>query len=345
MAYKVQIVDTEFAFDIEPGETVLDAAERQGFALPYSCRKGVCHSCRGELVAGDVGVRGQGDVSGPAQGVLLCQARAQSDIRIVPRSVERIDPISRKTVRARIRRKEHVAPDVIRLFLRFPIGTRVPFEAGQYLRVSFGDGQTRNYSIANAPRRNDGCELHIRVIKGGRFSQKVLDTLGPGDVLNVELPFGTFGVNRTLSKPAILLAGGTGYAPLKSVIEAQDDEGTRRPLHLYWGARSREGLYDLDRLADMAERYHWFSFTPVLSETGPGWRGRKGLVHRAVLRDYPDLSAYDVYACGAPAMIDAAEADFRAEGNLSPAAFHSDAFLTTEGPKLGLKTTSKDTSR
>ncbi|MBV0913825.1 2Fe-2S iron-sulfur cluster-binding protein [Anianabacter salinae] len=332
MAYNVQIAETDFEFDVEPGETVLDAAERQGFALPYSCRKGVCNTCKGGLTSGDVGVRGKGDVSGPATGVLLCQARPQSDITISPSSVEKVDPIRRRTVPARIRRKELVAADVVRLSLRFPIGTRVPFSAGQYLRVTLGQGMTRNYSMANAPRKNDGCELHIRVIDGGRFSQQALGALGTGDVLTVEMPFGTFGVDRSLQRPAILLAGGTGYAPIRSVIEAQVDEHTRRPLHLYWGARNRDGLYDLDRLTELAKRHDWFTFTPVLSEPDEGWTGRTGLVHRAALADHPDLSAHEVYACGAPAMIDAAEAEFCSDGNLDPAAFHADAFLATEEP-------------
>ena len=331
MAYSVSIADTDFEFDVEPGETILDAAERQGLALPYSCRKGVCNTCVGRLLKGDVGLRGKGDVSGPSDNVMFCQARPQSDVSIAPKAVEKVDPIRRKTVSARVWRKEQIAPDVVRLLLRFPIGTRVPFEAGQYLRVSFGDGLTRNYSMANSPLKNDGCELHIRVIPGGRFSDGALRQKAPGDCLDVELPFGTFGVEPSSDRPAVLVAGGTGYAPMKSVIEAQISQYTSRPLHLFWGARTSDGLYDRQRLEKLANSMPWFNFTPVVSDDDTGWQGATGLVHEAVLQRYPDLAGHEVYACGAPAMIEAAQAEFVGSARLREQRFHSDAFLTTEG--------------
>ncbi|MGR3363052.1 MAG: 2Fe-2S iron-sulfur cluster-binding protein [Maritimibacter harenae] len=332
MAYNVEIADTDFTFDVEAGETVLDAAERQGLALPYSCRKGVCNTCMGRIVEGHAGLRGKGDVSGPADNVMFCQARPQSDLTIAPASVEKVDPVRRKTVSARIRRKRQIAPDVVQLSLRFPIGTRVPFEAGQYLRVTFGDGQTRNYSMANPPRKNDGCELHVRVIPGGRFSDHALRDIGPGDHLEVELPFGTFGVDRDGDRPAILLAGGTGYAPIRSVIAAQIDTHTTRPLHLFWGARSGAGLYELAWLEDLAATAPWFTFTPVVSDDDAAWTGKRGLVHQAVLDHYGDLSGHEVYACGAPGMIDAARDAFVGTAGLPTDRFHADAFLPTEGP-------------
>lgn len=330
MPYSIDVEGTEHEFEVEPGETLLDAAERQGLALPYSCRKGVCNTCRGRLVAGNAGVRGKGDVTGPADGVLFCQTRPQSDLTIAPSAIHKVDPVSRKTVQARIRSKAHVAPDVVRLTLRFPIGTRVPFEAGQYLRVTFDQGQTRNFSMANAPRRNDGCELHIRIVPGGRFSERALADLQEGDTLEVELPFGNFAVDRTSQVPAILLAGGTGFAPIASIVRAQIADHTRRPMHLYWGARTEEGLYDLGTARKWEAAHDWLRLTPVLSEPGPGWNGRTGLVHEAVLADRPDLSGVEVFACGAPGMIEAAERDFTGRGGLSPDAFLADAFVATE---------------
>ncbi len=332
MAYSVKIAETDFEFDVQAGETLLDAAERQGLAMPYSCRKGVCNTCLGDLVTGDAGVRGRGDITGPVKKVKFCQTKPQSDLLIAPKSVEKVDPIRRRKLHARIRRKDWIAADVVRLSLRFPIGTRVPFTAGQYLRVFFGDGLSRNYSLANAPRKNDGCELHIRVIEGGKFSDDALHALAQDDWLEIELPFGTFGVDLDGTRPAILVAGGTGYAPIRSVIEDQIATHSTRPLHLFWGARHRDGLYDLDRLTQLAASAPWFSFTPVLSEDEADWRGETGLVHEAVLGAYPDLSDHEVYACGAPAMIDAAEAAFTAVPGLPADRFHADAFLTTEGP-------------
>jgi CDP-4-dehydro-6-deoxyglucose reductase/3-phenylpropionate/trans-cinnamate dioxygenase ferredoxin reductase subunit len=329
MAYSVTIENTGHAFEVEPGETLLDAAERQGLELPYSCRKGVCDTCAGRIVRGDAGVRGT-DVTGPVDDVLLCQAKAQSDLCIAPASVTVVDPVRRRTLPARIRRKEQVAPDVVRLSLRFEIGTRVAFAPGQYLRVTFDGGQTRNFSMANAPRRNDGCELHVRVIPGGRFSDHALSRLAPGDVLTVELPFGTFGVDRDSDVPAILLAGSTGYAPLKSVLEAQIEAHTHRPMHLYWGARQAEGLYALDQLRAWEAEHDWLTVTPVVSEPGPGWTGRRGLVHEAVLEDHPSLAGHEVYACGAPGLIAAAERDFTGRGGLPPGALHIDAFVSTQ---------------
>jgi NAD(P)H-flavin reductase/ferredoxin len=331
MSYKVTILGTSYAFDVEPGEMLLDAAERQGLALPYSCRKGVCDTCAGAIVSGDAGVRGK-DVSGPAKGVLLCQTKAQSDLCIDPASIEKVEPVRRRTVSARIRCKKLLAPDVIQLSLRFPIGTRVPFQPGQYLRVIFGDGETRNFSIANAPHRNDGCELHIRVFPGGSFSDVELSKLSAGDILEVELPFGTFGVECSTQTPAILLAGGTGYAPLNSVIEAQISQHTTRPMHLYLGARTAQGLYPLDALRKWEARFDWLTVTPVVSETDGSWTGRIGPVHSAVLNDHPDLSGFEVYACGAPGMIEAAEKAFLGHGCLARAALHTDSFVTTQLP-------------
>ncbi len=329
MAYSVTIEDTPHSFEVEPGETLLDAAERQGLALPYSCRKGVCDTCAGRIVSGDAGVRGT-DITGPAEDVLLCQAKAQSDLCIAPASVSVVDPVRRRTLEARIRRKRQVAPDVVQLSLRYDIGTRVPFAPGQYLRVTFGEGETRNFSLANAPRRNDGCELHIRVIPGGRFSDGELSRLEPGDRLTVELPFGTFGVDLNSDVPAILLAGSTGYAPLKSVLEAQIEGHTRRPMHLYWGAREAGGLYALDQLRGWEAAHDWLTVTPVVSDPGPDWTGRRGLVHEAVLEDHPSLAGHEVYACGAPGLIEAAERDFTARGGLPPDALHIDAFVSTQ---------------
>ncbi|MCH6164144.1 NAD(P)H-flavin reductase [Pseudonocardia alaniniphila] len=212
--------------------------------------------------------------------------------------------------------------------LRFPAGIRVKFRAGQYLTVRLPGGDTRNYSMANPPHQNDGALLHVRRVPGGRFSGELLDGLTKGDTLTVELPFGEFALDHDSDRPVVLVATGTGFAPVKSMVEDQIKRSGDRRLHLYWGARSREDLYLAELPGRWAEKHDWFSFTPVLSRPDPAWPGRSGYVHRAVLADHADLGSHDVYACGNPDMTAAARADFAAAG-LDPDRFFCDAFVAS----------------
>ncbi len=332
MTHHVDVADTGISFPCEPGETVLDAAERAGYAIPYSCRKGVCSTCEGGLTSGRAEVRGRGTAEGPATGVLLCQARPCSDLRIVPRRItERGQPI-RRTVTAKVHHVSRPAADVVVLRLRLPTGQRVKFTAGQYLKVFLPDGDSRNYSLADPPHRNDSVLLHIRVVPGGRFSEGVLADLAKGDRLVVQLPYGEFSVDAESDRPALLVATGTGFAPVKSIMEDRIKRGTERPVHLYWGGRGEGDLYARDLAADWAARAPWFTFTPVLSQPDSGWTGRTGRVHRAVLEDHPDLSSHEVYVCGSPAMTAAAREDFVGLGRLPPDRFHCDAFVPSGEP-------------
>ncbi|MDF1598651.1 FAD-binding oxidoreductase, partial [Mesorhizobium sp. YIM 152430] len=224
-------------------ETVLDAADRAGYAIPYSCRKGVCSSCRGGIAAGEAMVRGQGHQTGPADEVLLCQARPLSDLEITPARIQKVEPVQRKILDAKVRKVVRPAPDVAVIHLRLPIGQRAPFRAGQYLRVLMEDDDSRNYSMANPPQKNDGLELHIRHVPGGKFSEQVLGTLDKGTVLRVELPYGEFCLSDEDGMDAVLLATGTGFAPMKSLIENQIALGAERPLKLYWGVNTEADLY------------------------------------------------------------------------------------------------------
>jgi CDP-4-dehydro-6-deoxyglucose reductase/3-phenylpropionate/trans-cinnamate dioxygenase ferredoxin reductase subunit len=210
--------------------------------------------------------------------------------------------------------------------LRFPIGLRAPFKAGQYLQVIMEDGDRRNFSMANAARENDGAELHIRHVPGGKFSTGILSRLSVGDILPVELPFGDFYL-RASDRPAVLLASGTGFAPIKSIIETSVHAGRRRPMHLYWGARRYEDIYLAELAARWAARYPWFSFTPVLSKPVVSWTGRTGLVHDSVREDHKDLCDADVYACGNPLMVRAAQTYFTAGHGLPTAQFFAEAFV------------------
>lgn len=324
--FRISVAETDIAFACAPEESVLEAAERAGFTLPYSCRKGLCSTCFGDLVEGDAVIRGKGAVTGPRADATFCQTRPRSDLVIRPAWIQQGGPPPRRTLTARLFRMSQLAPDVWHLHLRFPNGIRAAFAAGQYLRILLDDGDSRNFSMANPPRENDGVELHVRQVPGGRFSEDMLGQLAPGSQLVVELAYGTFGLDPEREEPAILLASGTGFAPFSAIIRDQIARGGQRPLHLYWGARTERDLYLDALLRRWTATYAWLSYTPVLSAPDAPWAGRHGLVHAAVLADHPDLRAHDVYACGNPLMISAAQVDFAAAG-LPDARFHSDAFV------------------
>ena len=329
MIYQVRVANTDIAFPCASDESVLDAAERAGFAIPYSCRKGVCNTCEGELIAGEVTQPGKGPVRGKSAAVLMCRAQPRSDLEILPKRIERREPPVRKILKATVFRLTRPAPDVAILNLRFAIGIRAKFKAGQYLQIVLPDGERRNFSLANAPHANDGAELHIRHIPGGRFSETVLAAIKLGDKLDVELPYGDFFVRDDSHAPIILLASGTGFAPIKSIVEDALKRGNSRPMRLYWGARKRDDLYLLDLPQKWTGRASWLSFEPVLSEPDGKWRGRTGLVHQAIMDDYADLSDVEVYACGNPLMIAAAQDGF-IRRRLPERHFYSDAFVQSD---------------
>jgi NAD(P)H-flavin reductase/ferredoxin len=326
MTFTVSIDQSDITFGCETCETVLDAAERAGYSLPYSCRKGACSSCEGSLRDGVVRI-GAGEVAAPKADVLFCQAKPLSDILIDPKRIERHDPEARKTIGASVYRMTRPVDDVAILQLRFPAGIRARFKAGQYLRIAMPDGDTRNFSMANPPHQGDGAQLHIRRVPGGRFSEGVLATLRPGDQLEVELPYGDFYLRTGSDRPIVCLATGTGIAPLKSMIEDLIKRGNKRPVQLYWGGRRRQDLYLAELAAKWAARVAWFAVTPVLSEPDADWQGATGLVHRAVLKDCSDLSGAQVYACGNPLMIRHARRDFETSARLPADQFFADPFV------------------
>jgi NAD(P)H-flavin reductase/ferredoxin len=333
MTYTIRVAESEVSFPCEPREFVLDAAERAGYSMPSSCRKGVCNTCEAGLIEGEVEQRGRGRRT-PRDGLaLMCRSQPRADVTIRPKRFERIDIFRRKTVTARVFRLTRPAPDVTVLTLRFPIGLRAPFKAGQYLQVIMKDGDRRNFSMANAARDNDGAELHIRHVPGGKFSVSALSRLSVQDALQVELPYGDFYL-RASERPVILLASGTGFAPIKSIISTAIHAGNRRPMHLYWGARTREDMYLAELPAGWAAQHPWFSFTPVLSDSLSHWTGRTGLLHGAVREDHPDLSGADVYACGNPLMVSASQGHFTTAHGLPDAQFFADAFVESGSSTL-----------
>jgi NAD(P)H-flavin reductase/ferredoxin len=327
MTFNISVADTEFRFPCEQNESVLDAAQRAGLEIPYSCRKGVCGTCKGRVLAGEVRAF-SGDALGPAERaeglVLFCNARPRSDLVIKPRSIGKADPFARKTTTARVFRLVRLADDVMLVHLRFPAGIRARFKAGQHLNLILDNGERRDFSMANPPRESDGVQLHIRHVPGGAFTGYVFNELKRGDHLRLEIPFGDFTL-RESDKPMLFVAGSTGFAPIASIVEDMFIRGIERDMTLYWGARLRSGLY-----SDLPE--HWqdkhprFKYVPVISDVEePGIR--HGLVHQAVLADHPALAAFQAYVCGVPAMTNAARRDFLAAG-LPEDEFFCDAFTT-----------------
>jgi len=327
MTFQISVADTEYRFPCEPSESVLDAAQRAGFEIPFSCRKGVCGTCKGRLVSGETRAY-SGDALGPADKaagmVLFCNTRPRSDLVIAPRSIAKADPFARKITDARVFRMKRLADDVMLVHLRFPAGIRVKFKAGQHLNLLLGNGERRDFSMANAPQESDGAQLHIRHVPGGVFTTSVFEQLKQGDVLRAELPFGDF-VLRDSDKPILFVAGSTGFAPIQSIVLDMLNKGISRSIALYWGARRRDGLYS-DLPEKWAREVPGFRYVPVLSdERIAGFR--HNLVHRAVLEDHPSLAGLQAYVCGVPAMTQAAREEFTAAG-LPEDEFFADAFVT-----------------
>lgn len=269
--------------------------------------------------------------------VLMCCARARSDVSIECRDVRNGRDVQARKLPARILSLERVATDVMVLRLQLPLGGAFHFQAGQYVDFLLSAGQRRSFSIANPPQQTETIELHIRHVPGGSFTEQVFHRFKVRDILRLEGPLGTFFLQEPVSStvPIVFLAGGTGFAPVKSIIEDMIARDLHCPVTLYWGARSTEGLYMHGLAERWARELAWFRYVPVISDNPPeDWRGRRGLVHRAVMEDLPDLSQHQVYACGAPAMIEAARKDLIILCGMREETFFADAFTFSNHGQL-----------
>jgi len=341
MSFTVTLQPSGLAFQVQRDEPMLTAAIRQGVGLPYGCKDGACGSCKSRLLDGRV-IHGAHQLKAlsaeeeAAGWILTCCATPQTDCRVEARSVPGAGEFPVLKMPTRVLSIERPAPDVAVLRMQLPANQRFQYHAGQYIEFILKDGARRSYSMANAPGRvgtPPAIELHIRHLPGGLFTDQVFATLKEKDILRVEGPFGSFFL-RESAKPALLLASGTGLAPIKALVEQLRDSGDTRPLQLYWGCRSRADLYLHDWALQAAAEMPQLRYVPVLSEPRPedGWTGRTGLVHEAVMADWPDLSGHQVYACGAPVMVEAAQRDFSARCGLPADEFFADAF-TSEADK------------
>ncbi|MBI3149446.1 MAG: cytochrome b N-terminal domain-containing protein [Betaproteobacteria bacterium] len=317
---------------IRDGETVLDAALREGVALPFDCRNGGCSECKCRLLHGKVDygphhLSALSTVEKSAGYVLTCCATALSDVEIVyePRAGVERPPLQVHT--ARVERMNRLSEDVMQIFLRVEGGAKVKYYAGQYINILLEDGQKRAYSFATAPHHDTTIELQIRYVPGGKFTTQVFEHMQVGDIVRFEGPVGSFFLREDSVKPIIFVAGATGFAPVKSMLEYAFEIGLKREMYLYWGVRKRKDLYLPDLPEQWAKDHANFHFIPVLSDAGPedAWTGRSGLVHEAILADFPDLGGYQVYACGSVGMVEAAKPAFLARGMVQDDCF-SDAF-------------------
>ena len=328
-------------FEVMRDETMLGAAIRQGVGLPYGCKDGACSSCKSRLLEGRV-IHGAHQLKAlsvaeeEAGYILTCCATPQTDCVIEQRQVTAAGQFSILKMPVRVSSIERPAPDVALLRLQLPANQAFRYHAGQYVEFILRDGVRRSYSMANAPELVQGSiELHIRHMPGGRFTDHVFGAMKEKEILRIEGPYGSFFLREDSDKPIVLLASGTGFAPIKALIEHMRTRGIERETRLYWGCRSRADLY-LHEWAEQAARdLPWLSYVPVLSDPradDDAWRGRTGLVHHAVLADLPDLSGHQVYACGAPIMVESAQHDFVAQAGLPDEEFYADAF-TSEADK------------
>jgi len=328
MNFKVRTEPVNHDFEVAPGETVLAAALREGVGLPYGCRNGQCGSCAATLVAGELnypGGRPEGLEGRSPDTCLPCQAMPLSDLTLRVAEVQTASQVAVQLLPCRVERKERLNHDVLRLYLKLPEQQRLQFFAGQYLDFILPDGRKRAFSMANAPHDDALIELHIRHVQGGAFTDFVFDGLAEKAILRVQAPLGTFFLHEDSDRPMLLIGGGTGFAPLKGMIEHAMFRGIRRPMHLYWGVRSRRDLYLPDLPLAWARDWEGFQYTPVLSEPDSDWDGRTGFVHDAVAADYPDLRGFDIYMSGPPAMVEAGRRAFEARGATLDHMF-SDAF-------------------
>jgi len=343
MSFQITVQPSGRSFTADASETLLAAGIRQGIGLPYGCKDGACGSCKCKKLEGTV-VHGTHQSKAlseeeEAQGLILtCCATAQSDVVLESRQVTEAGAFPIKKMPVRVASLARKSDDVMVIQLQLPANDVMQFHAGQYIEFLLRDGSRRSYSMANAPHTLEAgapkVELHIRHMPGGKFTDPVFTTMKEKDILRAEGPYGSFFLREDSNKPMVLLASGTGFAPIKALIEHMQHKGIERPATLYWGGRRPADLYMNDWIeAQLAHMPH-LRYVPVISNATPedAWTGRTGFVHQAVLQDHPDLSGYQVYACGAPIVVESAQRDYAAAG-LPAEEFFADSF-TSEADKV-----------
>jgi len=344
MTFTVTLQPSGRSFDVTRDEPILAAAIRQGIGLPYGCKDGACGTCKSRLLEGRVihGAHQHKALSEAEEAsglILTCCSTPQTDCLVEARTVPGAGEFPILKMPGRVLSIERPTGDVAVIRVQLPANQNFQFRAGQYIEFILRDGARRSYSMANAPHNlgtPPSIELHIRHMPGGKFTDHVFGTMKEKDIVRMEGPFGSFFLREDSDKPMILLASGTGFAPIKALIERLDELGSTRPAVLYWGARAKSDLYLHDWAEGAAARLPNLRYVPVLSEpkAEDNWTGRTGFVHHAVMADWPDLSGHQIYACGVPIMVESAHKDFEVQCGLPDDEFYADAF-TSEADKHG----------
>lgn len=309
MKFAVKLPTTQHEFITDDDDTILESALKAGISLPYGCRSGRCGACKGKVLKGEVRYEQKPRALSKEMQqhgyALFCQAHACTDLEIAVDEVEQLSQIKVRTMPTKVARLEQLSHDVMRVHLKLPESIRMQFFAGQYIDILQGNGERRSFSIANAPHDDELLELHIRHIEGGEYTQYIFDRMKIGEILRIEAPLGNFILKESSPRPMILMGGGTGFAPLKGMLEHAFEIGLEKPMHLFWGVRSRRDLYMPDLPVEWTHRYPLFQYTPVLSEPLPedNWQGETGFVHETVLKLCDDLEKHDIYMSGPPAMV------------------------------------------
>jgi CDP-4-dehydro-6-deoxyglucose reductase len=329
MSFTVRVIPSGREFSVEADETILDGALRNGLAFPYGCRGGACGACKAKLIDGSVNYADEPMALSEdelADNIsLLCVANAASDLTVDIKEVGAVADIPVKMLPTKVASMERLNDEVMSLHLTLPESERMQFLAGQYVEFILKDGRRRAFSIANAPHNDATLEFHIRHIAGGEFTSHVFDDMSDGEILRIEGPLGTFFLREDSERPIIMLATGTGFGPVKGIIEHAIAEHSHRRIYIYWGARSKDGLYMHELAEKWAEENANIEYRPVLSRPDADWDGRTGHVQDAVLADFDDLSDFELYACGHPQMVHGAKDALVARGMAADHCY-SDAF-------------------
>ncbi len=331
MTNLIELQPSGHQFESKEGETILESALGHGIAFPYGCQNGFCGACKAKVARGEFEY--QDDYKPQPltpkeldQGMALCcKAVAKGDLLVEVEVVKGAEAIEVHTMPVKVSKLEKLADDVVQLYLKTPDEESMQFLAGQYIEILMEDGKRRAFSIANAPHNNEEIELHIRLVEGGAFTPHVFDEMEEKEILRVEGPHGAFFLREDSRNDIVMVAGGTGFAPIKGIIEHAIELGIKNAIHLYWGVRSEQDIYLRELAEQWAAEYDNIKFTPVLSEPNEGWEGRTGYVHEAVFEDFYDLSGRDVYVAGPPVMVNACK-DACTKRRLPEKRFYSDSF-------------------
>jgi CDP-4-dehydro-6-deoxyglucose reductase len=339
MSFQITLQPSQHQFPADSDKSVLDAALAAGILLPYSCRSGACSTCKARVLSGTVEAgNSAAQILTPEEihegFTLLCQARATSDLVIESKEIRLASDIQIRKLPSRVTSISRPATDVVILQLQLPATESFRFYAGQYVEIILKDGKRRSYSMANPPHSAAALELHVRHLPGGLFTDHVFGVgatqMKEREILRVEGPFGSFFLREDSDLPIVMVASGTGFAPIKAIVEHMVHQNIHRPITLYWGGRRPADLY-MDALPQQwAQTLPDFTYIPVVSDALPedAWTGRTGFVHRAVMDDFPSLMGHQVYACGAPIVVESARRDFVTQCGLPDEAFFADSFTS-----------------